>query len=181
MPTNQTNFFATYNDISSVLEQFERGEREGILYVLSGLFNVETPQILETYRALNSLSVSVDGDPNHVSGYLIVSDPKQIVVTEVPQKKGGSKFGIDQAGIPDSLYFQSGGVFGNEIIVPGRIGIVYQTPISRRLYGTFAKLITRNFIKVKSYYVGPEAYALWKNGMRLGLSIKASPEIDLKQ
>jgi hypothetical protein len=119
MPTNQTNFFATYNDISSVLEQFERGEREGILYVLSGLFNVETPQILETYRALNSLSVSVDGDPNHVSGYLIVSDPKQIVVTEVPQKKGGSKFGIDQAGIPDSLYFQSGGVFGNEIIVPG--------------------------------------------------------------
>jgi hypothetical protein len=180
MPSSQTNFFATYNDISNVLEQFERGERNGILYVLSGLFDVDMAPVFETYKKLNSLSVSVDGDPYHVPSYLIVGDQKQIVSREVPQKRGGTKFAIDQILIPDSLYFQSGGVFGDKIIVPGRIGIAHQTPISRRLYGTFAKLVRKDFIKVKSYYVGPEAYALWKKGMRLGLSLKASPEIDLR-
>lgn len=99
----------------------------------------------------------------------------------MPQRSGGSKFAIDQVIIPDSLYFQSGGVFANKMIVPGRIGITYQTPVAKRLYGAFAKLIARNFIKIKSYYLGPEAHALWKNGMRLGLSLKANPEIDLKQ
>jgi len=179
MAANQTSFFATYNDMKNVLEQFER--EENVLYVLAGLFDIETPQVFETYRVLNSLSISVDGDATHVPGYLIVSDIKKIAIREVPQRSGGSKFGIDQAKIPDSLYFQSGGVFSNEIVVPGRIGVTYQTPISRRLYGTFAKLIVKNFIKVKSYYVGSEVYDLWKNGMRLGLSLKASPEIDLKQ
>jgi hypothetical protein len=66
------------------------------------------------------------------------------------------------------------------MIVPGKIGIAHQTPISKGLFGAFAKLLTRDFSKVKSYYVGPEAYALWQNGTRLGFSVKASAEIDLK-
>jgi hypothetical protein len=127
------------------------------------------------------LSVSIDGDANHVPGYLIVTEPGQIVIREVPQQLGGSKFAVDQNLIPHSLYFQSGGAFSNKIIVPGRIGITHQTPISKRLYGAFAKIIVKKFSKVKSYYVGREAYALWQNGMRLGLSLKASADIDLKR
>jgi|HubBroStandDraft_5_1064220.scaffolds.fasta_scaffold47223_3 hypothetical protein len=80
MPANQENFFATYDDIGNVFEQFEREEKA--VYVLAGLFDVETAQIFKTYKALNSLSVSVEGDSNHVPGYLIVSDPKCIVARE---------------------------------------------------------------------------------------------------
>lgn len=163
-----------------MLEQFE-AEQHHVIYVLTGLFDNDTPQIFETYRAINSLSVSIDGDANRIPGYLIVTEPNQIVGRKVPQKIGGNKFAVDQGHIPDSLYFQSGGVFSNNIIVPGRIGITRQTPISRKLYGAFAKIIVKNFSKVKSYYVGREAYALWQNGMRLGLSLKASADIDLKQ
>lgn len=179
MPAKQTSFFATYDDIGRVLQQFETEKH--VMYVLAGLFDIGTPQIFETYRTINSLSVSVDGDANRTPGYLVVTDPNQIVVREVPQKIGGNKFAVDQSLIPDSLYFQSGGVFSNKIIVPGRIGVAHQTPISRTLYGIFKKIIVKNFSKVKSYYVGPEAYALWQNGMRLGLSLKASTDIDLKQ
>jgi hypothetical protein len=179
MPAKQTNFYATYDDIGEVLEQFEAEEH--VVYVLTGLFDIDTPQYFETYRAINSISVSIDGDANHIPGYLIVTEPNQIAVREVPQKVGGNKFAIDQSLIPNSLYFQSGGVFSNKIIVPGRIGITHQTPISRKLYGAFAKIIVKNFSKVRSYYVGREAYALWQNGMRLGLSLKASADIDLKR
>jgi hypothetical protein len=68
MPAKQMNFYATYDDISKVLEQFEAEEH--VVYVLTGLFDIDTPQVIATYRAINSLSVSVDGDANHVPGYL---------------------------------------------------------------------------------------------------------------
>jgi hypothetical protein len=178
MPAKQMHFYATYNDIAKVLEQFEAEEH--VLYVLTGLFDSDAPQVFETFKIINSLSVSTDGDANHVPGYLIVSERNQIAVRRVPQKIGGNKFAIDQSLVPDSLYFQSGGVCSNEIIVPGKIGMLHQTAISRRLYSSFAKLVMKGFSKVKSYYVGREAYALWQNGMRLGLSIKASADIDLK-
>jgi hypothetical protein len=152
-----------------------------MLYVLTGLFDSDAPQVFETFKAINSLSVSADGDANHVPVYLIVRERSQIVVRKVPQKIGGNKFAIDQSLIPDSLYFQSGGVFSDEIIVPGKIGMLHQTAISKSLYSSFAKFMMKDFSKVKSYYVGREAYALWQNGMRLGLSLKASTDVDLKQ
>jgi hypothetical protein len=178
MPAKQMNFFATYDDMGKVLEQFEAEEH--VVYVLTGLFDIDTPQVLERYRSINSLSISVDGDANRVPGYLIVSKANQISIREVPQKTGGSKFAVDQSQVPDSLYFQSGGVYADKIIVPGKIGILHQTAVSRRLYRAFTRIMAKNFRKVKSYYVGQEAYALWQNGMRLGLSLKASSEIDLK-
>jgi hypothetical protein len=179
MPSKKMNFYATYRDIGQVLEQFEAEEH--VVYVLTGLFDIDTPQLFGTFRAINSLSISTDGDANHVPGYLIVTESDQIELRRVPQKVGADKFAVDQSQITDSLYFQSGGAFSNEIIVPGRIGITHPTPISIKLYGAFAKIIVKNFIKVKSYYVGPEAYTLWQDGMRLGLSLKASADIDLKQ
>jgi hypothetical protein len=178
MPAKQISFYATYDDIAEVLQLFEAKER--VLYVLTGLFDIDTPQIFETFRAINSLSVSTNGDANHVPGYLIVREPHQIAVRKVPQKIGGNKFAIDQMLIPDSLYFQSGGVFSDKIIVPGKIGILHPTAISKELYSSFEKFIRKNFSKVKSYHVGREAYALWQKGMRLGISLKASPDIDLK-
>ncbi len=180
MPGKQTNFYATYDDIGEVLEQFE-AEAHPVVYVLTGSFDNDTPNVFQTYRAINSLSISINGDANHIPGYLIVTEPDQIAARKVPQKIGGNKFAFDQSHIPDSLYFQSGGMFSNKIIVPGRIGIIRQTPIPRKLYVTFAKIIMKNFSKVRSYYIGREACALWQNGMRLGPSLKASADIDLKQ
>lgn len=164
MSAKQTNFYATRGDIAEVLAQFEAAQR--VIYVLTGLFDIDTPQIFETHRTINSLSVSTDGDANHVPGYLIVTDRNNLAVREVPQKTGRTKFAVDQSLNPDSLFFQSGGTFADRIVVPGRIGITHLTPDSKRLYSAFAKLIVKNFSKVKSYYVGREAYALWKNGMR---------------
>jgi hypothetical protein len=174
----QTHFYATYDDIAEVLQLFEA---EGhVLYVQTGLFDSDTPQIFETFRAINSLSVSVDGDANLVPGYLIVNERHHIAVEKVPQRVGGLKYAIDQGVIPDSLYFQSGGVLSDKIIVPGRIGILRQTAISTNLYNSFARIMKKDFNKVKSYYVGRQAHTLWREGMRLGISLKASTDIDLK-
>jgi hypothetical protein len=179
MAGRQINFYATYNDIGEVLEKFEA--QEDVRYVQTGLFDNDCRQVFESYRAINSLAVSADGDANHVPGYLIIGKAGQIVVRNVPQKTGGIKFAIDQSAIPDSLYFQSGGKYSDIMIVPGRIGIAYQTAIANRLFDAFAKLIRKNFKKVKSYYVGGEAYGHLQTGMRLGLSLKASTDVDLRE
>jgi hypothetical protein len=179
MAAKQINFYATYDDIGEVLEKLEA--REDVMYVQTGLFDSDRPHIFESYKAINSLAVSVDGDANHVPGYLIMRKASQIVMRKVPQKSGGIRFAVDQNLIPDSLYFQSGGMCSNTIIVPGRIGIVHQTAISKGLFEIFARFMVKNFSKVKSYYVGREAYALWRNGMRLGLGLKASTDIDLRE
>jgi hypothetical protein len=178
MTSQQLNFYATYSDIRPVLEQFEAAQQ--VTYVRTGLFDSTVPQTFESYQAINSLSVSVDGDANHVPGYLIVTDPRKIKIREVPQRTGATKFAIDQSLIPDSLYFQSGGIFSNVMLVPGRLGIAYQTGIAKSLFDTFAKIVRREFRKVKSYYVGREAYVLCKGGLRLGLSLRANPNLDLK-
>lgn len=125
MPSKQLHFFATYNDIANVLQQFEA--QQSVMYVLAGLFDRNCPQYFETYKVINSLSVSPDGDPNRIPGYLVVDPLHKILVREVPQKDGGQKFAIDQYLNPETLYFQSGGLFADKIIVPGRIGIVHQT------------------------------------------------------
>ncbi len=137
MPSKQRNFFATYNDIGKVLEQFEAGEH--VVYVLAGLFDIDTPQFFETYRAINSLSVSLDGNVHHMPAYLIVTEANQISIRKVPQKTGETKFAIDQSQNQNSLYLHSGGVFSDKIIVPGTVGIAYQTPESRKLYDAFAE------------------------------------------
>jgi hypothetical protein len=178
MASRQANFYATYNDIAEVLRQFEA--QEPIMYVLTGLFDDRTPTTFQTYKAINSLSVSVDGNVHLIPSYLIVVDPRAIVIRKVPQRAGGTLYAIDQLAIPDSLYFRSGGLFSDKMIVPGKIGIAHQTPISRKLYRAFARHLAKSLSKIKSYYVGPEAHALWQNGMRLGLSLRASNELDLK-
>jgi hypothetical protein len=178
MASTQTNFYATYNDVAKVLEQFEAQER--VTYVRTGLFDQRTPAIFEAFRAINGLSISLDGNAHLVPGYLIVSDPDAIAIREVPQLAGGTKFAIDQQLIKDSLYFQSGGLFSDQVIVPGKIGITYQTAVAKRLYRTFAKILVSKFSKVRSYYVGSEAHVLWQNGMRLGLSLKANTDLNLK-
>jgi hypothetical protein len=179
MPATQTNFYATYSDVEEVLALFETKER--VTYVLTGLFDTNVPQTFETFRAINSLSVSTAGDANDVASYLIVTHRNKVATREVPQRIGGTKFAVDQNSNPDSLYFRSGGTFSNKIIVPGTIGIIHQTSVSKKLYGALLRIIVKNFSRVRSYYVGPEALTLWKGGMRLGLSLKASPQIDLRE
>lgn len=178
MPSKQLNFYATFKDLETILEQFEAQER--VTYVRTGLFDSDIPIFVGTFRAINDLSVSTDGDANHIPGYLVVANRDQVTARKVPQRGGGDKFAIDQSQVPDSLYFQSGGVYPGKIIVPGRIGIVHLTSVSKRLYDSFAKLLVRHFTKIKSYYVGQEALDLWQNGMRLSLSLKASKDIDLR-
>ena len=179
MAAKQINFYATYDDLRVVLEKFEA--QQDVEYVQTGLFDTDSPHVFGSYRTINSLAVSTDGDANHVPGYLIIRKASRIVVRKVPQKTGGVKFAVDQSQIPESLYFQSGGMYSNTMIVPGRIGIIDQTAASKRLFDIFAKFVMKDFLKVKSYYVGREAHALWRNGIRLGLSLKASAEIDLRE
>ena len=178
MPSKQLHFFATYDDIAEVLEQFEL--EQPVTYVLTGLFDHDNLNSFETFRAINSLAISADGDSNHMPGYLINNRSKRIAVRRVPQKTGGQKFAIDQCLNQDALYFQSSGIFGKEIIVPGRVGIVSETSDSKKLYGAMSRLIMRSFRKVASYRVGPGAVRLMETGTRLGLSLNASRDLDLK-
>jgi hypothetical protein len=179
MSSKQLHFYATYNDIEKVLQQFEA--QQSVIYVLAGLFDHDCPKSFGTYRAINSLSVSPDGDLNRMPGYLIANQLHKILVRKVPQKAGGQKFAIDQYLNPETLYFQSGGLFANKIIVPGKIGTIHQTTDSKKLYDLFSKIMSEHFCRIRSYYVGPEAHGLWESGMRLGLSLNASRDLDLRK
>lgn len=179
MSSKQLHFYATYNDIEKVLQQLEA--QQSVIYVLAGLFDYDCPKSFGTYRAINSLSVSPDGDLNRMPGYLIANQLHKILVRKVPQKDGRQRFAIDQYLNPETLYFQSGGLFANKIIVPGKIGTIHRTTDSKKLYDLFSKIMSEHFCKIRSYYVGPEAHGLWESGMRLGLSLNASRDLDLRK
>ncbi len=62
----------------------------------------------------------------------------------------------------------------------GKIGTIWSSRTSKNLYNFMAKPFRERFTLVREYLVGPEAFELWKAGVRLTLSVSTPPAFDLK-
>jgi hypothetical protein len=84
---------------------------------------------------------------------------------------------------PDSVVFSPGGIYkGQPVLVSGHIGTISQSAGSKNLYKTFVKAVIQDFVKIGSYYVGPEAARLMQQGYRMVTIGIGSPVIyDLRR
>lgn len=171
-------FFAAGEDLKGVAAAIEAERR--LQYVLTGLFDTRELLTADSVEDIESFGIAQKGDQAQERSYLVAAATRPINVREVPQRRGGVKYAIDQMENPATLVISPGGRFGDVAVIGGQIGTATDDVAALELFKSFEREIKRRFSKVKSYYVGPSAKALMESGARLTTSVRSPAEFDLK-
>lgn len=179
MSRNQVSFYATKGDLQALLLAIEA--QRPLQFVAAGLFDSPSVEGRESLLDEPDIGTLTSGDPNHERRFLIADREVSISVREVPQRRGGVKYAVDQQSNPKTVAFVPGGSFGPSFLLAGQVGTISADPSSINLYESIRSEIRRMFTKIKTAYVGPEAEALLDAGWRLTASSKTPAIYDLKR
>jgi len=176
----QLPFFATQNDLVDVLVAL--AAKASYQFVDASDIEDELPSIYTSVSELPDLSVAVFGDQVKEKIFLLIPAGSMPNVRKVEQRRGGKKYFLDQLSHPESVVLRPGGVFGeSECIIAGQVSTISDKKWSVDLYKTLASEFKKQFIKIKSFYVGKDAAKKLDDGVRLTTNVKAPPEYDLEQ
>ena len=171
------NLFATGGDWHNLLASIE--DKIEVFYVKSGIKN-DTLSCKESHRGWEGLGSSISGNLNNDSAFLCVSKNASIKFRGVDQRDGGRIDFIDQMENPDTVSLKIGGQFGERILVAGQIGTISDSDWSLHAFSIFHREVKKQFVKIKSYFVGNEALELLRNGWRLTANVRSPKIYDLQ-
>ncbi len=142
------------------------------------MFDVSNVQTLSLEQC-NRIGVSDTG--NHITdtSYLIHDESTTIEMREVPQRRGGVRYSVDQQLNPETVGLKAGGRFGDNILISGQLGLGTGDAVSDELAMIILNELRKQFTKIKSYYVGMQAVSLLDSGARLTVNSAAATEYDL--
>jgi hypothetical protein len=127
------------------------------------------------------LGVSQFGDQALERRFWIVSRSARVSLREIPQRKGGVRYGSNLRECPWAILFAPGGCSpDSNVIIAGCLGGDAQDEVSSRMSSEVSSRLLRSFMKVNDYDVGPDALELLKHGWRLTFNAKAPKRYDLK-
>lgn len=109
----------------------------------------------------------------------LVCDPNTPIYLRELQSSRGDRVCLDQLENPDSVVFNPGGVWSDDIVLNGCIGTASESKASQTLMRRFHAAIKKSFTKVKAFYVGPNALKLLESGKRLAGAVQSPKEFDL--
>ncbi len=173
------NFFATAEDLRPVLAAVE--STCDLQYLECGMFEQETRPIMSNLFSHASLGTAAEGDANHEPTYLVGHRCTAIKIRPVPQRKGGTKFVVDQLSNPGTIVLRPGGKYLDSAVISGLVGSVKDDPVAKELLSLFLEEIRRRFTAVKGCWVGPGALRNLREGARLTSAITAPSEYDLAE
>ena len=173
------NFFATRKDSLDVFIEVESAR--SIHYASAGMF--ETPETVVYPSALQIPDLGVIRVPDAALGRgLLLADSTTSFTSEpIPQRRGGVRYAVDQATNPDTVDLSPGGQFDPKTIIAGRLGTSTDSLLSADLLRMIANVVRRRWVKVKSYFVGPESLTVLDAGGRLTTGLRSPGEYDLRR
>lgn len=173
-------FFATKDDLLSMITLVERNG--SLRYVQMGNFlssEVEARfNILETGAELPCLG-KASADSSAACEAFLVCDPNTTINLRTVEGSDVERVCVDQFFNPDSVEFKPGGIWGDDILLYGRVGTASESQASQALMKRFQAAIRKSFLKIKSYYVGPQAMTLLESGKRLTIAAQSPKQFDL--
>ena len=171
------SFFATTEDLRPVLAAIE--SRYDLQYSECGLFQEEERPIIRSLSSLALLGTAAGGDANREPTYLVGHANTAFNIRRVPQRKGGTKFAVDQMDNPGTIVFRPGGEYFDSAVISGLAGTVKDDLTARDLLNAFSDEIRSRFSAVKDCWVGPAALRNLRKGARLTNAVAAPSEYDL--
>jgi hypothetical protein len=171
-------FFATARDLAPVLSLLEA--REKLQYTSMHQVESNRPETYLSYTAIPDF-----GQPHDPTGvmnpaYLVAVQGTIVQVECIPQKAGGMNFDVDQRLNENTVILRPGGMYGHDVLLPGAIATVSESAASLQLYDFMVEPFLARFAPVNEFFLGPEAFAFWKSGVRLTISAASPAEFDLK-
>jgi hypothetical protein len=179
MKGRQLMFFATFQDFAQILLNIELNI--DLKYYKTGLVScIDIPTYNSIFNTPN-LAITHSGDWNNIDEYLVMKNLTNLKVEDVPQRKGGTKYDVNQIYNPDSIEIKLGGIFQHKenVIVAGRVSTISISDVSNELYKIFSSKIKSNFKKIGAFYVGKNAEEKMQQGWRLVTNEKMPKEFDL--
>jgi len=180
MPKSKSiHFFATKHDLESLFVAVE--SQRPLKYTQAGMFEAPETITFASGLQLPNLGFTPTGEHTLEPFWLITDANTKVQVEVVPQRHGGTRYGIDPGLNPESVVIWPGGVFEKSCVIAGQVGTAMINPISTELVNLFARQIRRYFKRIKSFYVGPEAEQLFDAGYRLTHGVKTATVSDLSR
>jgi hypothetical protein len=171
------HFFATRADLVPVFRDVE--SKSEFRYSLCASHDCPS---LKQYNS--GLAIPTLGQANRESAiacaaYLVTPVGEEVSIEPVRQNAGGVRYVVDQRANSDSIWFQSGGIWTDEILLNGRVVTCSRSSESRRILGIFERRFRKLFAKRQAFYVGAEAMGLKEKGVRLTIGAQSPRDLDL--
>lgn len=172
-------FFATRKDLLDLLGEVE--SRRSIHYAESGMF--DSPELVIYASGSEIPSLGLTNVHSTVLGRkLLISDVGTSFVCEsVPQRRGGTRYAVDQKENPDTVRLFPGGQFDKETILAGDFGTCTDSAVSASLLRVVTRSVRKRWANIRANFVGPEALAVLDAGGRLTDNLCSPPEYDLRR
>jgi len=172
------HFFATSEDLLPVLEDVER--RIPIKYTLTGHLN--TPHV-ESFESAKELPALFQPAPFQSAiacpTYLVTEAATPVTLRPFTLVSGQRQWAVDQLFNPDSVTLSPGGLFGDNVLLYGRVATAHKTAVSGRLLRAYSSAFRKHFAMVKAFRVGAQAEKLLDGGYRLTAAQQCPAEYDL--
>ena len=177
MKTKQISFFSTDDELRNIFESVSID----IDFCVTKIDGSEFPATHESISSVLNFCIAQHGDENFEDSYLLSPCGESVTVRKLVTKSGHTRFILDQALNPRSVFVRPGGVLANKnAIIAGKIGTISDDEWSLKLLSEFKRSVKNNFKKHKSFFVSAESERMLKSGFRLTQSIRAPTEFDLK-
>jgi hypothetical protein len=177
MKANRINFYATAADVGELLRLVEIACR--VSYTLMQNSVVDDQMTYKCWREIPNLGVATKASSANCDQFLILKEGYAIKVREIIGGRKEHRYLVDQLLNEESVTFNAGGLWNDDVILMGWVASTYGGQVSRELLGYFSSAFRRHFRKVRGVWVGPEADKVWKSGSRLTINAFAAHEFDL--
>jgi hypothetical protein len=173
----QINFFALAEDLLQVLEIVEDGGP--LKYVPMGQSPTEDCQEFSLGAQIPGLGKANTDSASSCQAYLVVDSEtptnlRPIIVA------GVTRYAVDQLLNPKTVTFTPAGLWGENVVLNGRVATVSDSVEAQQLMKRFSSAFKKRFRKVRAFLVGPGAYALLTEGKRLTAAVQSPREYDLQ-
>jgi hypothetical protein len=174
----QFMFYATVGDLAPVLSLLEARKKLQYTPTLHVVSN--KAQIYFSYADIPDFGQTHDPTAVMNPAYLVALQGTAVQVESIPLRTGGINFAIGQGLNKDTVGLRPGGMFGDDVLLYGAIGTVSESEASLNLYDFMVGPYLARFAPVGVFFLGPEAFKLWKSGVRLTTSATSPAKFDLK-
>ncbi|HOX07365.1 MAG TPA: hypothetical protein PK280_13260 [Planctomycetota bacterium] len=175
----QIHFFALKEDILPVLEVVEA--QGALKYVLTGNFTKPGLEVYSCGAELPDLGRPTSGSATGCASFLVTGSATPVNVRPIEASDGTTRYCVDQLINSDVVGFSSGGLWSEDIVLPGRVSTVWDSDASQGLMKRFKAALRKRFTRVQAFLVGPAALKLLDAGKRLTSGAQCPREYDLRR
>jgi len=174
----QFMFYATARDLTPVLALLEAQKK--LQYTPMRHVVTNRAQTYFSYADIPDFGRTNDPTAVMNSAYLVALRGTAVHVETIHLRAGGINYAVGQRLNQDTVTLSPGGLYGHDALLYGVIGTVSESEASLTLYDFMVEPYLARFAPVNEFFLGPEAFDLWKSGVRLTTSAASPAKFDLK-